>query len=133
MIHDGTWHMPDDEEPDGQGEATLTINGQEQTIPVSLAQELSRALKASGGVRVQAADSLISIYEASALLGLSRTKVLELIAAGELRGQAKRVGESSVQSVRFASVMSFQERSTEVKKAILEELRRMTQELRAYE
>lgn len=133
MIHDGTWHMPDDEEPDGQGEATLTINGQEQTIPVSLAQELSRALKASGGVRVQAADSLISIYEASALLGLSRTKVLELIAAGELRGQPQKVGESIVQSVRLASVTSFQERSIEVKKAILEELRRMTQELRAYE
>ena len=133
MIHDGTWHMPDDEEPDGQGEATLTINGQEQTIPVSLAQELSRALKASGGVRVQAADSLISIHEATELLGVSRTKVLELIAQGELRGQAQAVGSSSVQRVRFASVIRLIERQVDVRHAALDELTRLSQELGAYE
>ena len=61
------------------------------------------------------------------------TKVLELIAQGELRGQAQAVGSSSVQRVRFASVIRLIERQVDVRHAALDELTRLSQELGAYE
>ena len=110
-------------------QASLVVDGQRVVLPEEVAAALAAAARELGAgrdVEVVASDKVLSTGQAAALLGLSRTYMVELLDRGEL--PSERPGGSH-RRVKLRDILEYKERRRQDRRAGLDALAQLDEEL----